>query len=71
MIVTVDPFEPLCGVALACAAGAFVVEWLADGEPELPQAAIRAVAPATSGAAHHRLRIGPVSVLIGRSALPP
>jgi hypothetical protein len=57
MIVTVDP--PLCGVTLACAAGGLVVEWLADGVPELPHAAISAAAPATSGAAHHRLRMGP------------
>jgi hypothetical protein len=60
MIVTVEP-------PLACAAGAPVFEWLADGEPELPQAAISAAAPATSGAAHHRLRIGYISVLVGRS----
>src|SRR5215469_10396594 len=28
-----------------------------EGEPELPHAASRAAAPATIGAAHHRLRI--------------
>jgi hypothetical protein len=68
MIETVE--APLCGVTLACAAGAFVVEWLADGVPELPHAAISATAPATSGAAHHRLRIRHISVLLNRSASP-
>jgi hypothetical protein len=57
MIVTVDP--PLCGVTLACAAGGLVVALLADGVPELPHAAMSAAAPATIGAAHHRLRMGP------------
>src|SRR5215472_6830050 len=71
MIVTVEP--PLCGVMLACAAGAFVAEWLADGAPELPQAAISAAAPAASGAAHHRLRIGisHISVLTWQFLYPP
>src|SRR5215469_6374075 len=64
MIVTAEP--PLCRFALACPAGAFVIEWLADGAPELPQAAISAAAPAASGVAHHRLRIGHISVLVGR-----
>jgi hypothetical protein len=67
MIVTVEP--PFCGVTLDCAAGA-LVELLADGVPELPQAAISAAAPATSGAAHHRLRIGYISVLVGLSPSP-
>src|SRR5215469_11684169 len=68
IMVTVEP--PLCGVTLACAAGGFVVEWLADGVPEPPQAAISATPPATRGAAHHRLRIGHISVLVGRSPSP-
>jgi hypothetical protein len=68
MIVTPEP--PLCGVALTCAAGVFGIEWLADEVPEPPQAAISAAAPATSGAAHHRLRIGHISILVGRPLLP-
>jgi len=65
MIVTVEP-----AAWLACAAGEFVVELLADGVL-VPQAATSAAAPATRGAAHHRLRIGHISVLVSHSASLP
>ncbi|HSR87273.1 MAG TPA: hypothetical protein VLM11_24090 [Streptosporangiaceae bacterium] len=40
------------------------VDVLVDGEPELPHAASRAAAPATIGAAHHRLRIATSPFLV-------
>jgi hypothetical protein len=67
MIVTCEPFV---GVMVAPAAGAFVVA-LDDGDPELLQAAINAAAPTATGAAHHRLRIGHISVSCWPSILLP
>jgi hypothetical protein len=72
---TVVPEALLCGDVGALelvplvAGGDVVVE----GEPELPHAASRAAAPATIGAAHHRLRMAtsPFLVICLKVFLPP
>jgi hypothetical protein len=46
-----------CGVVEALGGAAALEDAPVEGEPELPHAASRAAAPATIGAAHHRLRI--------------
>jgi hypothetical protein len=58
--------EPLlcCVVPAALVAGAGALVPDVEGEPELPHAASRAAPPATTGAAHHRLRMARAPFLV-------
>jgi hypothetical protein len=72
MIVVVEALALLDDAAALELLGAGV-DVLVEGEPELPHAASRAAAPATIGAAHHRLRMArsPFLVVTLKAFLPP